>query len=337
MLWIDTKYLNLISNKLERFKKKSDNLYNFRCPYCGDSSKNKYKARGYVYELKGSLIFKCHNCSQSGSLSSLIEHVDQHTHNQYKLEKFKEKSYSRSSNNITKFVYKPNFNTDPLKDVTHLTHLDFEHRAIQYLVKRKIPSDRFKDLFYIDNIQKLEKIFPDYQGRLLGKEERIIIPCYSRVKKLIGLTCRGINNERLRYVTIKADKDHPLVFGLDKVDINKQVYVLEGPIDSMFIPNSISVGGSDFKRISNLTVKENFVLVYDNQPRNIELCKIMDKMIHSGYKVVVWPNNLQYKDINDMILGNLTVDEVMKIINENTYSKLSAKLKFNEWRKTNAI
>ena len=105
----------------------------------------------------------------------------------------------------------------------------------------------------------------------------------------------------------------------------------------MFIPNSISVGGSDFKRISNLTVKENFVLVYDNQPRNIELCKIMDKMIHNGYKVVVWPNNLQYKDINDMILGNLTIDEVMKIINENTYSKLSAKLKFNEWRKTNAI
>ena len=70
--------------------------------------------------------------------------------------------------------------------MTRITELEFEHDAVQYLVKRQIPSNKFHDLFYIDNIQKLEKMFPDYEGRLLGEEERILIPCYTRQKKLIG-------------------------------------------------------------------------------------------------------------------------------------------------------
>ena len=158
-----------------------------------------------------------------------------------------------------------------------------------------------------------------------------------KTKKLIGLTCRGIHNERLRYVTIKAQKDHPLVFGLDKVNINKTVYVLEGPIDSMFISNSISVGGSDFKRISNITTKENFVMVYDNQPRNIQLVNTMQDIINRGYNVVIWPEYIKEKDINEMILAGKSVDEVSKIINENTCSTLKANLRLKEWRKINAV
>ena len=337
MLWIDTKYLNLISHKLERFSRKSDNLWNCRCPFCGDSQKNKFKARGYVYELKGNLLYKCHNCGHGGNMGTLLEHVDTFVYNQYKLEKFKEKGHRRESNTISKFTYKPNFDTDPLKDVKKITELEFEHDAVQYLVKRQIPSKIFEHLYYIDNIQKLEDLFPEYKGRLLGEEERIIIPCFSRHKKLIGLTCRGIHNERLRYVTIKSEKDHPLVFGLDKVNINKTVYVLEGPIDSMFIDNSISVGGSDFKRISNLTTKENFVLIYDNQPRNIQLVNTMKDMIDRGYNIVIWPDYLKEKDINEMILAGKSVDEVLQIINENTCSTLKANLRLKEWRKINAV
>ena len=137
-------------------------------------------------------------------------------------------------------------------------------------------------------------------------------------------------------VTIKVNKDHPLVFGLDKVNINKTVYVLEGPIDSMFIDNSISVGGSDFKRISNITTKENFVMVYDNQPRNIQLVNTMQEMINKGYRVVIWPDFIKEKDINEMILAGKSVDEVFKIINENACSTLQANLRLKEWRKINA-
>ena len=335
MLWIDQKYLNLLSPKLPRFKRKSDNLYNCRCPICGDSKKNKFKARGYVYDVKNSLAYKCHNCGFSGGLGKLIEQVDPHLYNQYKLEKYKEKD-NRQSNTATKFVYKPDFSEyqkDPLDSVKRIKDLPFFSNPVQYIVKRQIPMEIARELCYVDNIQKLEDLFPEYKNRLIGKEERILIPCYTRDKKLIGLTCRGINNDRLRYVTIKAIKDHPLVFGLDKVDISKTIYVLEGPIDSMFVDNSISVGGSDFKRIANFAAKDMFVMVYDNQPRNKELISIMERSIEDGYKIVIWPDNIKEKDINEMILAGKSKDEVFKIINSNACSDLTAKLKFKEWRK----
>ena len=335
MLWIDQKYLNLLSPKLERFKRKSDNLYNCRCPICGDSKKNKFKARGYVYDVKNSLAYKCHNCGFSGGIGKLIEQVDPHLYNQYKLERYKEKD-NRQSNTATKFVYKPDFSEyqkDPLDNVKRIKDLPFFSNPVQYIVKRQIPMEIARELCYVDNIQKLEDLFPEYKNRLIGKEERILIPCYTRDKKLIGLTCRGINNDRLRYVTIKAIKDHPLVFGLDKVDISKTIYVLEGPIDSMFVDNSISVGGSDFKRIANFAAKDMFVMVYDNQPRNKELISIMERSIDDGYKVVIWPNKIKEKDINEMILAGMGKDEVIRIINSNACSNLTAKLKFKEWRK----
>lgn len=335
MLWIDQKYLNLLSPKLERFKRKSDNLYNCRCPICGDSKKNKFKARGYVYDVKNSLAYKCHNCGFSGGIGKLIEQVDPHLYNQYKLERYKEKD-NRQSNTATKFVYKPDFSEyqkDPLDNIKRIKDLPFFSNPVQYIVKRQIPMEIARELCYVDNIQKLEDLFPEYKNRLVGKEERILIPCYTRDKKLIGLTCRGINNDRLRYVTIKAIKDHPLVFGLDKVDISKTIYVLEGPIDSMFVDNSISVGGSDFKRIANFAAKDMFVMVYDNQPRNKELISIMERSIDDGYKVVIWPNKIKEKDINEMILAGMGKDEVFRIINSHAYSNLEAKLKFKEWRK----
>ena len=335
MLWIDQKYLNLLSPKLERFKRKSDNLYNCRCPICGDSKKNKFKARGYVYDVKNSLAYKCHNCGFSGGIGKLIEQVDPHLYNQYKLERYKEKD-NRQSNTATKFVYKPDFSEyqkDPLDNVKRIKDLPFFSNPVQYIVKRQIPMEVARELCYVDNIQKLEDLFPEYKNRLIGKEERILIPCYTRDKKLIGLTCRGINNDRLRYVTIKAIKDHPLVFGLDKVDISKTIYVLEGPIDSMFVDNSISVGGSDFKRIAKFAAKDMFVMVYDNQPRNKELISIMERSIEDGYKIVIWPDNIKEKDINEMILAGKSKDEVFKIINSNACSNLTAKLKFKEWRK----
>ena len=335
MLWIDQKYLNLLSPKLERFKRKSDNLYNCRCPICGDSKKNKFKARGYVYDVKNSLAYKCHNCGFSGGLGKLIEQVDPHLYNQYKLERYKEKD-NRQSNTATKFVYKPDFSEyqkDPLDNVKRIKDLPFFSNPVQYIVKRQIPMEIARELCYVDNIQKLEDLFPEYKNRLIGKEERILIPCYTRDKKLIGLTCRGINNDRLRYVTIKAIKDHPLVFGLDKVDISKTIYVLEGPIDSMFVDNSISVGGSAFKRIANFAAKDMYSMFYYNQPRNKELLSIMERSIEEGYKVVIWPNNIKEKDINEMILAGKSKDEVFKIINSNACSNLTAKLKFKEWRK----
>ena len=79
--------MNLLSNQLERFTKRED-LYNFRCPICGDSQKKKHKARGYVYRKDNDLFFKCHNCSSGMSMSNFIKEINPTLHQQYVMERY---------------------------------------------------------------------------------------------------------------------------------------------------------------------------------------------------------------------------------------------------------
>ena len=114
-LWIDQKYINILSGRLDRFSHKSGNLYNFRCPFCGDSQKNKYKARGYVYEKKGGLFFKCHNCSVGTHMRGLIDHLDPALGDAYGLEHYREgkgKNIQRVAPDMkTEIDFKPKFRT----------------------------------------------------------------------------------------------------------------------------------------------------------------------------------------------------------------------------------
>ena len=85
----DTKFLNFLSSRLDRFKRVRDNLWNFRCPLCGDSTKNKRKARGYVYQKQTDLFYKCHNCGSGLSIGNLIKEIDSNLHKQYVMERYK--------------------------------------------------------------------------------------------------------------------------------------------------------------------------------------------------------------------------------------------------------
>ena len=67
---IDSKYIGLVSSRLQKFKRVKPNLFNFRCPICGDSQKHKNKARGYFYQVKTNTNFKCHNCGASQSFNN---------------------------------------------------------------------------------------------------------------------------------------------------------------------------------------------------------------------------------------------------------------------------
>jgi hypothetical protein len=60
------------------------------------------------------------------------------------------------------------------------------------------------------------------------------------------------------------------------------------------------------------------------------VCGIIEKNIDQGYKVVIWPQTLQEKDINDMVLAG---KNVTRIIKENTFSGLTAKAKFYSWKR----
>ena len=72
--------------------------------------------------------------------------------------------------------------------------------------------------------------------------------------------------------------------------------------------------------------------ILDNEPRNKQICNYIEKLIEMDRDVCIWPDNISEKDINDMAY-RLSTKKIQKIIDENTYNGLEAKLRFNEWRK----
>ena len=336
-MWIDTKYVNLLSTQLERFARKGESLYNCRCPFCGDSSKNKHKARGYVYGVEGKLNFKCHNCGHGTNLYGLISHLDPNLAKQYRLETFKE----GFSNNQPKVTNTLDFKFQPKKqkkknvldeNFTTLDKLADSNDVKKYVIDREIPRESFSRLYYIHDVQKLEDIFEDYKDRVIGNESRLGIPFYDSKGNVVALSCRAIDNNRLRYLTIKISKDFPLIYNLPNINHTQEIYVTEGPIDSMFHPNAVAAGSTDFKKIEQLLPIEKLTYVFDNQPRNLQLMKIIEN-VNPQAKVVIWPDQIEQKDIKEMILDGYTKSQVLEMIQANTHSGLSLKLALAKWRK----
>jgi hypothetical protein len=170
-----------------------------------------------------------------------------------------------------------------------------------------------------------------YRDRVLGNDPRLVIPFYSRQGKLIGISGRALNNNKLRYLTLKFDETLPLIYGLRTVDYNKRVYVTEGPIDSLFLPNSIAVAGSDFAKLNTIVPTEQAVVVFDNEPRNPEIVKKMSKIIDNGFTICIWPKSIQQKDINDMILDGLSSNIILDTVEKNKFSGLKAKMALSDW------
>ena len=318
--YIDIKYLGLLSPRLELFKVKNHDPYtaNCRCPICGDSKKSKWKARGYFFSKKGGVFYKCHNCGYSSSIGSLLKQLDSFLYNQYTLERFKEGKTSVANVSI-KFT-KPDFESRKQKSLLDSLFDKVDGTpAEEYLEKRRIPKNRWGELYYIDDVQKLEQLSEKYRGRIVGTEPRLVIPFYNRDGKFVGVTCRALGDERLRYLTIRLNDIDPFIYNLDKVDITKDVYVTEGPLDSLFLDNAVAAGSSDMNAIKSVIPKEKLVLVFDNQPRNKEIVKLIEKAINEDYKLVIWPEKICEKDINEMFLTGIAVQD---IINKNTFSGL---------------
>jgi hypothetical protein len=137
------------------------------------------------------------------------------------------------------------------------------------------------------------------------------------------------NNTQLRYITTILDDSHPKIYNLDGVDYTKDVFITEGPIDSLFLTNAIAMVGADvdWEFVSG---KSNFVFVYDNEPRNQQIVARMQKVIDRKLPIVIFPSDIHEKDLNDMVLAG---HDVQKIVETNIYEGLEAQLKFNTWKK----
>lgn len=333
--FIDTKYLNMVSHKLPLFKKKKTDLWNCRCIICGDSRTNKNKARGYFYRQKNDMYYKCHNCLASQHFGTFLKNLDTHVYQQYVFERYsKGENGPKAHTKAEEFVYqyeKVEFKPKPLLETiaTKLSELPDDNEAVQYCLTRKIPRDKFNGLYYISSVKKIQVIAPEYSS-IKTEEPRLLLPFYNEQGELTGVTMRAMRGEALRYIMIKLMEDEPLIFGMNSIDKNKPVYVVEGPIDSLFLPNSIACAGTSFNKLENLDLpKDSMTIVFDNQPRNTEVCRLVEKYIKLNYHVCIWPCSIKEKDINDMIENKI---DVQQIIHENTYQGLMAQLKLTEWR-----
>ena len=327
MLWVDKKYLRLISSRFRNSKWKNEDLLNHACPYCGDSEKNPHKARGYHFVFKDTFMYKCHNCGESKSFANFLKEQDNTLWKQYCVEKFYKKKPQFAPVVEQKTTI---FKRDPLKKVGCIRAVEAS-RARDYLNIRKVPKHKWDELYYIENSQSLSNLDTKYKDRVFGNDPRLVLPFYSRQGKLIGISGRALNNNKLRYLTLKFDETTPLIYGLRTVDYNKRVYVTEGPIDSLFLPNSIAVAGSDFSKLKTIVPIEQAVVVFDNEPRNPEIVKHMSQIIEDGFTVSIWPRTIKQKDINDMVLNGLSPNIIEDTINKNKFSGLKAKMALSDW------
>jgi hypothetical protein len=328
MLFIEHKYISLLSNRLQRFTKLNEKSYNFRCPICGDSQKNTYKARGYLYQKKDKFLFFCHNCGASMLFGSFLKQIDPNLHNEYVQEQFLNKERPANTEpDITKITH-PKFRIDsPLKFLKKVSQLTPDHPVKQYVMKRRIPPIYHHKLCYAPKFKQwINNVLPGKFNGDAGDEPRLVIPFIDKESNCFGIQGRAFNPNSIRYITIMFDEDKPKVFGLDTVDFNQEVFVLEGPIDSMFIPNAIAMAGADL----TLQTNSKLTFIFDNEPRNKQIVSRMEKAIDKGYNIVIWPDDVMAKDINDMVLIGL---DPMKIINKNIFSGLGARARLSQWSK----
>ena len=321
MDFVDVNYINLISCRLDKFKKVKNDLYNFRCCFCGDSKKNKNRTRGYFYAVKNNTNYKCHNCGLNISFNNFLKQFDLDLHKQYTFDKFKE---GHTGKNFVTPEPEFKFTTPKFKPKLDLPKASQNELAKEYLEKRKLNPSKF---YYAEQFKTwINSIKPTFE--IISYEHpRIIIPLYFQ-DKLIGVQGRALDDKQVKYITIMFDENAPKIYGLDDIKRNETVYITEGPFDSTFIPNSIALCGADGD-VGKWGIRHP-VWIYDNEPRNGEIIRRISTCIDRGEKVVIWPSFINCKDINEMILTGLNV---MDVIKTNTYYSLEAKLKFNTWKK----
>jgi len=334
-IFIDRTFLLRVSPKLQKFTQKKSDLYNFRCPICGDSSKNKTKARGYVYEKKNNYFYRCHNCGISTSFYNFLERVDPSLVKEYALERYKNgedgnANYTKPTFEIAKTVpvFKEKINLPTIQS------LPDGHYAKEYVNSRMIPESFHSSLYYAEDFKKFVEDLKIEKEGLKEDDPRLVIPFYDENKNMVAFQGRALGESKLRYITVKTDKENHKIFGLDRINKEETVYVVEGPIDSMFLENCIATADSNLLAAARHLDKTQIVLVYDNEPRNKELHKQIDDAIEQHFQVVIWPEMIVEKDINDMVKNGFSPDEIQDIISKHTFVNLRAKMEFINWKKT---
>lgn len=345
---LDKRFINYLSPRLPRFHWERENVANFRCPLCGDSQRSLTKARGYFYlDTKlDEFRFKCHNCGECDgwTLKNWLGKFDSSLAEEYNMEKFKEvgsgrerltplRKSERVLNQSARIVQREAVRkTELIGNMVMISQLPSDHYARRYVEGRRIPS-KFMDLLYFTKNYKQDIKGFETDLELWNKQpedERLVIPFWTQDGRLKAVQGRAFDSSALRYITTKPNTDDTKIYGEDRLIRGKTTLVVEGPIDSMFLPNCLATADA------NLLNAKGDIYIPDNQYRNTAVCGIIDKIIKAGVKVVLFPPSVPWKDINDMISpdkGNMSQNVLFQLIGSNVYHGMAAELRFADLRK----
>ena len=326
---IDVIYANLVSSRLEKFKQVRNGVYTFRCPYCGDSEKYRNKTRGYFFAKKSGLVFKCHNCGVGRSFANFLKDNANDLHDEYVMERYKQGLTGKGRNVADpKFDFKKPKFVKSQTDLPTVESLNNDHPAKRYLLGRGIPESKFSDLYYAENFCQWTNTQKPTFKNVKRDHPRIIIPFIDTDGNWFGYQGRSLDiKDKMRYITIMLDEDRPKIYGLNKIKSDATVYIVEGPFDSLFIHNGVAMCGAD---VDVSSYSWDCVYIFDNEPRNKQICDRISNTIDKGDKIVIWPRSIIEKDINDMVNAGL---DVQHVVESNTYQGLEAKVKFTEWKR----
>ncbi len=340
---IDFQYVKLVSSRLEGFHAVRHMLFNCRCPICGDSQKKKNKMRFFIYQnhkdgTKDYLSTACHNCGYSQPFGKFLEEFDTTLYAEYRMDLFKEMGWGRKNSDTPAPAESPPEKPETIKvdgiDLPTIADLPEDHHCKQYVKSRALPVWTYDYLMYAENFAESFRTFSDetilmYENKKLPRDERLIIPFYDEWGSLKVIQGRALGKSALRYISLKRNEKDKKVFGLDRLNKSKPILVVEGPIDSMMLPNCIATADADL-----LSAGIGDIFIPDAQYRNTEICDRIVRMIAEGKRVVLFPKSFAYKDINEAIVkGGMSRKQIIELIVTNTFSGLAAVLQLSQLRK----
>ncbi len=349
---LQEKYLTQASGFLERFTKKDLGLYNCKCPFCGDSDVVT-KTRGYIFDTNNGYRYYCHNCGTNYNFRNFLKNLSEQLFADYRKELFLAKGSRKAPENPYSLRKKepiPEVNKH-LSGLQKVSQLAPDHPCKRYVIGRLIPTTHHHRLYWCPEFKAwTNTMVPGKfdQDNLKYDEGRLVMPLMDEKGVMFGFTGRSINPDtRLRYIQIMLDEDKPKLYGLEKVNLNKRFFALEGGIDSLFLPNAIaSAGGSIQAELNRIFFdRANCSILYDNEPRNAHVVRNMEKAVNAGYRLTFWPSYIREKDINSYILSEIedkhiptekiqgVIEGLMAELISHTYSGLAALLKLKTWKK----
>lgn len=340
---LDVMYVGLVGSRLDKFKQARSRLWLCRCPICGDSKKKANKRRFYIFSDHSNaecLFVKCHNCSYSNSFGKFLEEFDQGLYKEYRLELFKERSGVQTAQTTNPIQTQPVAPDNPIPapseaipppkalSLPTIAQLPDDHPAKLYVLSRCLPLWTHGLLMYTANFKEDFKDFSVEASLMeLPEDARLVIPFYNRAGELKVVQGRALGKSSLRYISLKKCETDTKVFGLDRVDTSRTVLVVEGPIDSLFLPNCIATADADL-----LSAGIGDLIIHDFEPRNKEIMRRLLTSIEKGKKVVIPPDNYPHKDVNDMVKdGGLSPRDLVQFMGKHCYQGLAARMRFSKY------